>query len=232
MSRTLFEDDLSYADVQKASAYDVGTAVSYEAIKLRSSFQSKFLKEQNEIHRLRLELDRAENDHYETVRECKRQLRELEEQARTRQAAQAQAKEIAMRETARRVQAMEKEINRQSQEHEMNLVRLTERKSQVHADISAVKQKMEESKRLHQTRVAKLRDALDEFRGDVRSGMQRRRNLDAESNTLARTVQALELELAAATADYESAQAVLQTVRTDLQRMKADYNDLRGAAHP
>jgi chromosome segregation ATPase len=230
MSRTLFEDDLGATDFRKTAAYDIQTDIGYEDIKIRSKFQSKFLKEQNEIYILRLELERVENDQYETIRDCKRQLRELEQQTQDRRASREQAEQIAALETARRTQAIEEEVTRQSREQQIARDRFSQRKSQIRSEIAAVKQQIEDSNLLHQTRVAKLRNALEEFREELRDATERKLEIEASSDTLRHTSDSLESRLEKAAVEYDSVQALLQTVRDDLERMEADYNELCDAS--
>jgi chromosome segregation ATPase len=230
MASFVFEDDLSGTDFRKTSAYDIQTELGYRDIRIRSKFQSNFLKEQDEIHKLRLELDRVANYRYETVRDCRRQLKELHEQAETRRAAQKHARETAVLDATRRTKEMEEEINRQSREHRAEIDRLKKRKTQVHSQIALLKEQREEAKMLHQTRVVKLRDALNEFREDIKEVREREDTAIATSDRVTHEIEQIEGQLTEATAKWDSLRTVLEDVRTDLGKMKTDYTALRGVS--
>jgi chromosome segregation ATPase len=230
MTRFRFEDDLSLLDLRKTSVHDLQANLSYADIKLRSGFQSKFLKEQNAIHQIGLALEKLDNHHYETIRECKRRLHEIELQIQDKREAQDRERHSIVLETARRTKEMEDEINAQSREHEMTVARLEKRKSTIRSDHSSLKQQIGDSKALHHTRVTQLRDALEEFRAEIRLATQRKQDLDGESGGLNRTLHALEAEFVEVTAQLDSTRAGLQSVATDLRKMREDYNELRATA--
>jgi chromosome segregation ATPase len=193
------------------------------------TLESKHLKERNEIHRLNLELERLENLHYETLRECRQQLSAIEKEVRDRREDQERTKKLEFASTVRQSQQIEAEAEQRYRDREQVISRLTEQKALLHSEISQVRQQIDSSRALHQGRVAKLRAAVEDFGLEIQIARARKEECERKDRELAQRVDRVEATYSRVRAENDAARERLQAVRIDCARMGSDYNELRSA---
>jgi chromosome segregation ATPase len=229
MSRFKFLDGIPSVDLDKPREFDARTDTSHYQERVRLTLESKHLKERNEIHRLNLELERLENLHYETLRECRQQLYAIEKEVTDRRDDQERTEKLEFASTVRRSQQIEAEAKQRYRDREQAISRLTEQKALLHSEISQVRQQIDSSRALHQGRVAKLRAAIEDFGLEMQTARARKEECERKDRELAQRVDRVEATYSRVRAENDAAKERLQAVRIDCARMGSDYNELRSA---
>jgi chromosome segregation ATPase len=229
MSRFKFLDDIPSLDLDRHPEFDLENDTSHHQDRVRLSFESKHLKERNEIHRLNLELEKLENLHYEGIRECRQQLYAIEKEVRDRRDGQQRTEKLEFAETVRRSQLIESEAEQRCHDREQAISRLTDQKARLHSEISRVRQQIASSRALHEGRVAKLRAAIGDFNLEIQTARSRKEECERKTQELAQRVDRVEQKYARVRAENDAARERLQAVRLDSARMASDYDELRGA---
>jgi chromosome segregation ATPase len=224
MSRFKFLDDVN---LETHHEFDPQTGTSRSQDQVRVMFESKHLKERNEIHRLNLELEKLENFHYETIRECRQQLYAIEKEIRDRRDDQQKAEKSEVAFTIRRTRQIEAEAEQRQHDREQAVSRLMDQKAQLHSEISDVRQQIDSSRTLHQGRVAKLRAALKDFNLEVQTALARKEECDRRAIELAQRADRVEERHSRVQTENVAARERLRMVTLDCDRMRSDYNELR-----
>lgn len=193
---------------------------------LMRGFRAAYVKEQNAVHRLKVELEKIENQHYESLRYIEQQKTGLILGLQERKESYAETMRLSELESIQS-QARYEQMKTQSQIEQQNrLEKLKMEKQKVEEEIRAMQKQIEMEDAKHEIRKTKLLDAINDINYEIDAMKSVLRETTEKMYPLQNECDRLEKKRSSLLLSNKTSGTRLKTVRSEYGKMKQDLDTL------
>lgn len=193
---------------------------------LMRGFRAAYVKEQTEVHQLKVELEKLENQHYEALRHIKQQKMGIMLSLQGQKESYAETMRLSELESVQSQVRYERMKEQTKLERQNRLDKLKAAKEEVDKEILAIQKQIEMEAERHEIRKTKLTDAIDDINYEINTMKSNLRDTREKLRPIQNECGRLEKKRASLHSANKTSGTRLKTVRSEYGKMKADLDAL------